>query len=88
MGRKVSLEINLEDLSEDQVKQLDELLDEADFFELPEDLTSQDTPDGFTYKITVESRKGKHGVRCGDTSMPEYLRPLVDELSKRARMQR
>ena len=88
MGRKISLEVDLQDLPKDQAEALEELLNDADFFELPEDLTSQDIPDGFTYLITAESQRGEHSVRCGDASTPDDLRPLVDELSRRARMQR
>jgi hypothetical protein len=88
MGRKVSASIDLDDLPNEQAKLLDELLDEADFFELPADLTKPTMPDAFTYNITVSTNKGKHTVRCGDSTAPDDLRPLLDELSKQARMQR
>lgn len=88
MGRKVSTTIDLDDLPDEQAEALEELLDEADFFELPADLTRSPMPDAFTYNITVSSDKRQHSVRCGDATIPDDLRPLLDELNKQARMQR
>lgn len=88
MGRKVSASIDLDNLPDEQAKLLDELLDEADFFDLPADLTKPTMPDAFTYNITVSTNKGKHTVRCSDSTAPDDLRPLLDELSRQARMQR
>ena len=88
MGRKVSVTIDLDDLPEDQAELLDDLLDEADFFELPADLTKPSMPDSFTYNITISSEKGQHSVRVSDTTAPDDLRPLLEELSRQARMQR
>jgi hypothetical protein len=88
MGRKVSLTLDLDDLPAEQVDLLDKLLGDADFFELPSDLTKSAMPDAFTYSITVSSETRQHSVRVGDTTAPDDLRPLLEELSKRARMQR
>ena len=88
MGRKVSLTIDLDDLPAEQVDLLDELLDEADFFELPSDLTKSAMPDAFTYNITVSSETRQHSVHVGDATIPDDLRPLLEELSRQARMQR
>jgi hypothetical protein len=88
MGRKVSVTIDLEELPDEQAEALGELLDEADFFKLPADLTQPTVPDAFTYNITVFSDDGQHSVRCSDTTAPDDLRPLLEELSRQARMQR
>ena len=88
MGRKVSATIDLDDLPDEQAELLDDLLDEADFFELPDDLTKPAVPDAFTYNITVFSDDEQHSVRVSDATAPDDLRPLLDELSKQARMQR
>ncbi len=87
MGRKVSLSIDLDALPEDQADELEELLKEADFFELPSDLTRTEMPDSMTYNITVISDEHQHSVRCSDTTVPEDLHPLLDELIRQARMQ-
>lgn len=88
MGRKVSVTIDLDDLPEEQAEALSEMLDDADFFELPPDLTKAAMPDAFTYNITVSSEERQHSVRVSDTTAPDDLRPLLEELSKQARMQR
>jgi len=88
MGRKVSVTIDLDDLPEEQAEALDEMLDEADFFELPADLTKPAIPDAFTYNITVFSDNEQHSVRVSDATAPDNLRPLLEELSNQARMQR
>jgi len=88
MGRKVSASIDLDDLPDEQAELLDDLLDEADFFDLPADLTKPAVPDAFTYNITVSSEERQHSVRCSDATAPDDLRPLLEELSRQARMQR
>ena len=85
MGRKVSLTIDMDDLPKEQAEMLTEFLDDSDFFELPADLTKPAIPDSFTYNITVVK---EHNVRVSDTTAPEELRPLLEELSKQARIQR
>ena len=88
MGRKVTATIDLGDVSNELAELLDNLLKEADFFALPSDLTKAAMPDAFTYNITVSSEERQHSVRVSDTTAPDDLRPLLDELSKQARMQR
>jgi len=88
MGRKVSATIDLDDLPDDQAEALGELLGKADFFELPPDLTRPAMPDAFTYNITVSSEERQHSVRVSDATAPDDLRPLLEELSRQARMQR
>jgi hypothetical protein len=85
MGRKVSLTIDLEDLPEEQAEKLTELLDDSDFFAQPADLTKPAIPDSFTYNITVIK---EHSVRVSDTTAPDELRRLLDELGEQARRQR
>jgi hypothetical protein len=88
MGRKVSLAIDMADLPEDQANLLDDLVHDADFFQLPADLTQPAMPDAFTYNITISSEERQHSVRVSDTTAPDDLRPLLEELSRQARMQR
>jgi len=88
MGRKVSITINMDDLPDEQATLLDNLVDKADFFELPADLTGSAMPDSFTYNITISSERRQHSVRVGDSTAPDDLRPLLEELSRQARMQR
>lgn len=88
MGRKVTANFDLHELPEDQAEALEEMLDEADFFELPADLTRPPMPDAFTYTITVHREVRQHSIRVSDATAPDDLRPLLEELNKQARMQR
>ena len=88
MGLKSSLTLDLDELPLDQVETLHRLLDEAHFFTLTENPPTRSNPDGFQYMITVESETAKHTIHTSDTSAPEELRPLLQELSQRARLQR
>jgi len=88
MGRKVTATIDLDNLPGDLADSLEEMLDKADFFDLPADLTKPPMPDAFTYTITVTTPVRRHTVRVNDATAPEDLRPLLDELHKQARMQR
>jgi len=88
MGRKVSVTIDMDDLPDEQAELLDDLMDDADFFDLPADLTKPTLPDAFTYNITVSSDEKQHSVRVSDATAPDDLRPLLEELSRQARMQR
>jgi len=88
MGRTIKATFNLEDLPSDLVKTLEEMLDEAGFFELPADLTKPPMPDAFIYTITVSTSVRQHSVHVSDTTAPDDLRPLLDELNKQARIQR
>lgn len=88
MGRKVNVIIETDDLPDDQAELLNDLVNDAGFFELPEDLTKLNMPDAFTYNITISSDERQHSVRVSDATAPDDLRPLLDELSRQARMQR
>jgi hypothetical protein len=85
MGRKVSFSLNLDELPARQSRSLKRLLDQADFFNLPENLVSQSMPDGFTYTITVEQETVIRTVQMSEDTTPETLRPLLEDLSQLAR---
>jgi hypothetical protein len=85
MGRTVSVDLNLEELPVEQADQIRKLIDQADFINLGENLSSPSTPDAYSYRITVETDVLKHTVSVGDASAPDSLRPLIQELSQRAR---
>ena len=88
MGLKTSLTVNLNDLPSDQAETLRKLVEEANFFTLPENPPNRPHPDGFQYTITVETKTVKHTVHTSDTAAPQELQPLLQELSQRARSQR
>ncbi len=88
MGLKSNLTVDLDDLPLDQAETLSRLVDEAHFFTLTDNSPTQSAPDGFQYTITVETETNKHMIHTSDTSAPEELRPLLQELSQMTRSQR
>lgn len=89
MGRKVAVDLDLDQLPADHARTLRRLLDESNFLSLEESLTVPGPArDEFQYSITVQSGTIEHSVRFTDASMPDSLRPLVEELSNLARTNR
>ncbi len=88
-GLKLSTSFELDDLSDEQEKQLRHLLDEVDFFDLPAQiLPTHPGIDRFTHKIEVKSKKRKHVVVTTDSAAPEELLPLIELLNLLARTHR
>lgn len=88
-GLKLSAAFELDDLDDDQGKQLAELLDDLDFFDLPDQiLPPRPGSDQFTHKIEVAGKKGSHSVLTTDSAAPEKLRELIEMLNLLARSQR
>ncbi|HRQ23082.1 MAG TPA: hypothetical protein PLF42_06590 [Anaerolineales bacterium] len=88
MGRTVSLSLDLDDLPADQAQALRLLIDNADFFNLPADSPNSPARDAFSYTVAVTDGARQHTVHTDDVSAPESLRPLLMDLSARARGRR
>ncbi|HEX6305061.1 MAG TPA: protealysin inhibitor emfourin [Anaerolineales bacterium] len=62
------------------------LVEEANFFDLPAQITSPSPgADQFQYKVTVEEGDQRHTVEISEPAAPDALRPLLRELTLRAR---
>jgi hypothetical protein len=81
IGKGMRLRVNLDELPTNDARALLRLIEQAEFFKLPENLIIKFNPDEYQYTITVEAGVVCHTVRTNDTTMPASLRPLVDELS-------
>ena len=81
MGQEISLNLEINSLAAAEAQNLLQLVNKADFLKLPEDLIALSTPDEFQYTITLESGDSRHTVRVSDTSAPESLRMLLEELT-------
>jgi hypothetical protein len=73
--------LNLNNLPISAVRSITRLVEEAQFFDLPENLIRNFEPDEYQYTITVDAGITNHTVRTNDSTMPSSLRPLVTELS-------
>ena len=80
-GNDLDLKLDTNTLPEDESQRIQQLITSANFFNIPENLATQSSPDEFRYTITVEAGQSIHTVDCTNTTMPEPLRPLVKELT-------
>jgi hypothetical protein len=81
VGRPLRYSVDLEDLPEDEAQILERLIDDSNFFELPENLRGNATPDEFQYRLTVRDGHREHTIHASDTTMPRSLIPLIKELT-------
>ncbi|ARV58619.1 hypothetical protein BZZ01_08195 [Nostocales cyanobacterium HT-58-2] len=76
--------VDTENIPKNEADQLRQLVEAADFFNLPENITAQtNQPDRFQYILSVEDEGKTHTVTVGETAMPGTLRPLIEWLQKR-----
>ena len=81
VGKGMRYHLHLDELPGDDASALLRLIQQAEFFNIPENLIVKFNPDEYQYTITVDAGVISHTVRTNDTTMPTSLRPLVDELS-------
>lgn len=81
MGRETTMNFDLGTMPGSVAQRLDNLLTSSNFFEVPVVNDLLGGPDEYQYDITVVAGNSIHTVHVSDTSMPESLRPLVEELT-------
>ena len=81
MGREMTMNFDLATMPGSVAQRLDNLLTSSNFFEVPvvNDLIT--SPDEYQYDITVVAGNSIHTIHLSDTSMPDSLRPLIEELT-------
>lgn len=87
-GIRLAADIKVNDLPEEQKKEILDLLDEMDFEELPAKLAGKmPLPDEFVYSIVVESDKREYKVLAGESALPGDMQPLIEILEGIAKRQ-
>ena len=81
LGDNINLDLDLDKMPEGQSQGLHQLILDADFYNIPENLNGTTTPDEFQYLITVRAGQSEHTVHTTTTTIPTALSPLVAELS-------
>lgn len=81
VGKGMKCELDLNQVPQADAHSFIRLIQQAEFFSIPENLIVKFNPDEYQYMITVDAGAVCHTVRTNDTTMPASLRPLVDELS-------
>ena len=81
IGPGLRFQLNLDQLPSDDAQSIVRLIEQAEFFNLPENLIIKFNPDEYQYTITIDLGVISHTVRANDSTLPASLRPLVEELS-------
>ena len=78
-GIRVSHDLDSSQLSPEDGKELDRLVDSAGFFDLPANVRAERPgADRFQYKLTAKDGPREHTVAIDDAAVPETLRPLLN----------
>jgi hypothetical protein len=85
LGRELTMDFDLNNMPASEAQRLHNMLNESKFFEIPvvEDLRA--SPDEYEYVITVVAGNSIHTIHLSDTSMPQSVRPLVEDLTEIAK---
>jgi hypothetical protein len=83
-GMRLSRTFDTGQLPEEEAHQLDQLVDAANFFSLPETLQSGGA-DKFQYKISIERDGKAHTVQADERAAPPPLASLIKKLEVAAR---
>lgn len=70
-------------LNTDELQQLNNLIEKADFFNLSENFPRSGVADDFEFKLTIETENKKHTVKVDGQSVPSTLEPLILFLRKK-----
>jgi len=85
-GIRLAHSVSSETLPAEEERKLAELLEAARFFELPGILRATEPgADRFQYKISVETKHGKHTIQVDEAAVPAQLQPLLAWLKTAAR---
>jgi hypothetical protein len=87
-GLRLAVSVDVDNLPDQEAQALRKLVNDADFFNFSDAHPGKAVPDSFQYKVTIENNQQKRTVQVGDMSVPDKLRPLIDDLNQRARSQR
>ena len=84
MGREVAMDFDLGSMPASMSQRIQGLLTTSNFFDIPVVNDLRTSPDEYQYEISVVAGNSIHTIHVSDTSMPESLRPLVEELTELA----
>ncbi|MCI0692405.1 hypothetical protein L0337_10435 [candidate division KSB1 bacterium] len=85
-GLNKPVTIDSDDLPEQEAGELQQMLQEARFFELPKTpgKISPQAADFKQYKVTIKDKKGKHTVQLTDMTDDPHLQKLLNFLKVKA----
>jgi hypothetical protein len=77
----VEFTLDLDTVSSHAAQRMLYLIEDANFFNLPENLGNTSVADEFFYTVTVEAGTTRHSIHVSEMDVPEALQPLIHELS-------
>lgn len=84
-GMSRTTKVDTSDIPQTDAKQLTQLLQDSDFYNLPAYIDSDSPkPDRFHYKLTVENDGQMHSVSVGESAIPSNLKSLIEWVSNTA----
>jgi emfourin len=81
MGREVESNIDLNEMPENESQEIQRLILDSNFFNIPQNLIEPSGHDEYEYTVTVDAGNSHHTVHTTDSSAPESLQPLLEKLS-------
>jgi hypothetical protein len=81
LGQEIDLFVVFESLPAAEAQLLFKLIDESGFFRISAHTGGRPSADEFQYVISLEVGSTQHTVRTNDSTMPESVRALVNELA-------
>ncbi len=87
-GLRVPAEVDSEQLTAAQARELKKLVEEANLFDQPAKPRSKAMPDQFQYEITVEDEGKTHSFMTNDAAASDELLGLVDWVIAATRKQK
>lgn len=88
MGQEMAVDLNLNEMPANLSQRLQNLITESNFFATPVLNEAFSRPDEFEYTVSIDAGNSMHTVRATDSSMPESLRPLIEDLTELAKASR
>jgi len=80
-GKDLHLDLDFNTLPEDESHRLLKLIEDADFFNIPEHPAEPFTEDELQYRVNISAGQTSHTVHTSDSTMPRSLVPLIKELT-------
>lgn len=88
-GLHLRTSVDTDELPPHEAEPLKDLINEAQFFDLPERLVSDEShPDRFHYRLTIQDGDRSHTVEMNGSYIPDPLQMLLAELNRVARSYR
>jgi hypothetical protein len=81
-GGLMSKTVDTATLPSAEAEQIQSMVEDAKFFQLPRAIGSAGQPDRFQYEITVTEQGRKHTITAGESAVPESLKSLWAKLQR------